>query len=110
MSSDSIPLRPPMTRDAVGALLGQTMGLVASPPVCAPAAAGPSPGPGSLVVVVGVGRLILIIQYLAGDLSPDRLVDQAGHVAIQPAAFLFVYVCFPVLGVAFGVTAWLTRR
>jgi FtsH-binding integral membrane protein len=29
MSSDSIPLRPPMTRDAVGTLLGQTMGLVA---------------------------------------------------------------------------------
>ena len=29
MSSDSIPLRPPMTRDAVGILLGQTMGLVA---------------------------------------------------------------------------------
>jgi FtsH-binding integral membrane protein len=29
MSSDSIPLRPPITRDASGALLGQTMGLVA---------------------------------------------------------------------------------
>jgi FtsH-binding integral membrane protein len=29
MSSDSISLRPPMTRDAVGTLLGQTMGLVA---------------------------------------------------------------------------------
>jgi FtsH-binding integral membrane protein len=29
VSSDSIPLRPPMTRDAVGTLLGQTMGLVA---------------------------------------------------------------------------------
>ena len=29
MSSDSIPLRPPMTRDAAGTLLGQTMGLVA---------------------------------------------------------------------------------
>jgi hypothetical protein len=29
MSSNSIPLRPPMTRDAAGTLLGQTMGLVA---------------------------------------------------------------------------------
>jgi FtsH-binding integral membrane protein len=29
MSSNSVPLRPPMTRDAVGTLLGQTMGLVA---------------------------------------------------------------------------------
>jgi hypothetical protein len=26
---DSIPLRPPMTRDAAGTLFGQTMGLVA---------------------------------------------------------------------------------
>ena len=29
MSSDSVPLRRPMTRDAAGTLLGQTMGLVA---------------------------------------------------------------------------------
>lgn len=29
MSSDSVPLRPPMTRDAAGTLLGQTVGLVA---------------------------------------------------------------------------------
>jgi FtsH-binding integral membrane protein len=29
MSSQSVPLRPPMTRDAAGTLLGQTMGLVA---------------------------------------------------------------------------------
>ena len=39
---------------------------------------------GTLVTVAGVGGLILMIQYYAGDLSPDRLVDQAGHVAIQP--------------------------
>ena len=61
---------------------------------------------GTLVTVAGVGGLILMIQYYAGDLSPDRLVDQAGHVAIQPATFVFVYICFLVL----GVTAWLTRR
>ena len=65
---------------------------------------------GTLVIVAGVGGLILMIRYYAGDLSPDRLVDQAGHVAIQPATFVFVYICFLVLGVAFGVTAWLTRR
>jgi FtsH-binding integral membrane protein len=29
MSSNSVPLQPPMTRDAAGTLLGQTMGLVA---------------------------------------------------------------------------------
>ena len=29
MSSDSVPLRAPMTRDAAGTLLGQTMALVA---------------------------------------------------------------------------------
>jgi|Tabmets5t2r1_1033131.scaffolds.fasta_scaffold34628_2 hypothetical protein len=29
MSSDSVPLRRPMTRDVAGTLLGQTMGLVA---------------------------------------------------------------------------------
>jgi FtsH-binding integral membrane protein len=29
MSSDSVPVGPPMTRDAAGTLLGQTMGLVA---------------------------------------------------------------------------------
>ena len=65
---------------------------------------------GTLVTVAGVGGLILMIRFYAGDLSPDRLVDQAGHVAIQPATFVFVYICFLVLGVAFGVTAWLTRR
>ena len=65
---------------------------------------------GSLLTVAGVGGLIVMIQYFAGHLNPDRLVDQAGHVAIQPATFVFVYVCFLVLGLAFGVTAWLTRR
>ena len=65
---------------------------------------------GSLLTVVGVAGLILMIRYFVGDLNPDRLVDQAGHVAIHPATFVFVYVCFLVLGLAFGVTAWLTRR
>ena len=61
---------------------------------------------GSLLTVVGVAGLILMIRYFVGDLNPDRLVDQAGHVAIHPATFVFVYVlCFLVLGLAFGVTA-----
>jgi FtsH-binding integral membrane protein len=30
MSSNSVPLRAPLTRDAAGTLLGQTMGLVAA--------------------------------------------------------------------------------
>jgi hypothetical protein len=59
---------------------------------------------GTLVGVAGVAGLIVIIQYFAGDLSNDR---QGG---IHPATGLFVYVCFLVLGLAFGVTAWLTRR
>jgi hypothetical protein len=29
---------------------------------------------------------------------------------MRPGTFVFVYLCFLVLGVAFGVTAWLTRR
>ncbi len=49
-----------------------------------------------------VAGLILTIRYCAGDLGNDWL----GHV--YPATYLFVYVCFLVLGLAFGVTAWLT--
>jgi hypothetical protein len=59
---------------------------------------------GSLVGVAGVAGLILAIRYLVGDLDSDRLGG------IHPATYLFVYVCFLVLGLAFGVTAWLTRR
>lgn len=59
---------------------------------------------GSLVAVAGVAGLILVIRYFAGDLGRDRLG------AIQPAAYLFVYACFLVLGLAFGLTAWLTRQ
>ena len=59
---------------------------------------------GSLLAVVGVAGLIVTIGYFAGDLSNERLGG------IHPATFLFVYTCFLVLGVAFGVTAWLTRR
>lgn len=69
--------------------------------------AAPAAGPGLGRVAGGRGRrvrLILMIRYFAGDLSSDRLG------AIHPATFMFVYVCFLVLGVAFGMTAWLTRR
>jgi hypothetical protein len=59
---------------------------------------------GTLVGVWGVAGLILIIRYFAGDLSNDRLGG------IYPATGLFVYACFLVLGLSFGVTAWLTRR
>ena len=59
---------------------------------------------GPPVAVAGVAGLIVTIQYFAGDLDPDRLGG------IHPATFLFVYTCFLVLGLAFGVTAWLTRR
>lgn len=59
---------------------------------------------GSLMGMVGVAGLIVTIRYFAGDLSNDRLGG------IHPGTFLFAYVCFLVLGLASGVTAWLTRR
>ena len=59
---------------------------------------------GSLMAVAGVAGLIVTIRDFAGNVSPDRLGG------IYPATYLFVYVCFLVLGLAFGVTAWLTRR
>jgi len=59
---------------------------------------------GSLVGVAGAAGLVVTIGYFVGDLSNDRLG------AIHPATFLFVYASFLVLGLAFGVTAWLTRR
>ena len=54
--------------------------------------------------MVGVAGLTLTISHFADDLSHDRLGG------IHPGTFLFVYVCFLVLGLAFGVAAWLTRR
>jgi hypothetical protein len=59
---------------------------------------------GSLLAVVGAAGLIVTIRYFAADLSHDRTGG------IHPGTFLFVYVCFLVLGLAFGVTARLTRR
>lgn len=59
---------------------------------------------GSLLALAGVGEFVQTIRYYAGDLSKAWLGG------IQPATFLFVGVCFLVLGLAFGVTAWLTRR
>lgn len=59
---------------------------------------------GSLVGVAGMAGLVVMIPYFAGDGSNDRLAG------IHPATYLFVYICFLVLGLAFGVTAWLTRR
>lgn len=59
---------------------------------------------GSLVAVAGVGEFVQTIRYFAGDLPKHWLGG------IYPATFLFVGVCFLVLGLAFGVTAWLTRR
>jgi hypothetical protein len=59
---------------------------------------------GSLLAVAGVAGLIWTIRYFAGGLSSDRLGG------IHPVTFLFVYTCFLLLGVAFGLTAWLTRR
>ena len=53
---------------------------------------------------LAVAGLILLSGYLVGDLGNDRLDG------IHLATFLFVYACFLVLGLAFGVTAWLIRR
>ncbi len=59
---------------------------------------------GSLLAVAGVGEFVQTARYFAGDL-PEHWLG-----GIYPVTFLFVGVCFLVLGVAFGVTAWLTRR
>ena len=59
---------------------------------------------GSLVAVVGVAGLIVTIQYLAAALA---LTGRAGS---APAPTCLVYVCFLMLGLAFGATAWLTRQ
>lgn len=59
---------------------------------------------GSLVAVAGVGEFVQAIRYFAGDLPSSWLSG------MHPATVPFVGVCFLVLGVAFGVTAWLTRR
>lgn len=61
------------------------------------------PWAGSLVAVAGVAGLVWTIRYFAGDLGRARLGG------IQPGIFLFACACFLVLGLAFGVTAWLTR-
>jgi hypothetical protein len=59
---------------------------------------------GSLMALAGVGEFVQTIRYYAGDL-PRNWMD-----GMYPAIGLYVGVCFLVLGVAFGVTAWLTRR
>ena len=57
---------------------------------------------GSLMTVVGVAGVILITLYFAGDQGVGRGDLYAG-------TFLFTYICFTMLGVAFAGTAWLTR-
>ena len=58
---------------------------------------------GSLMAVAGVYGLILTIRYYAGDHS----IDQGD---LDPGTYLFTYICFLMLGLGFGGTAWLTRR
>jgi hypothetical protein len=58
----------------------------------------------SLLAVAGVGEFVQTIRYLVGNLREHWLGG------IYPATFLFVGACFLVLGLAFRVTAWLTRR
>lgn len=59
---------------------------------------------GSLLAVVGALGLALMVGYSLGALSEDRLG------ALEPGTFVFVYSCFLLLGLSFGVTAWLTRQ
>ena len=54
--------------------------------------------------LVGVAGLIVMVLYFAAGLGNDRLGG------IHPGTYLFVYACFLVPGLTFGVTAWLTRR
>jgi hypothetical protein len=59
---------------------------------------------GSLLAVVGILGLALILGYYLGAVSEDRLG------ALEPGTFVFVYLCFLLLGLSFGATAWLTRE
>jgi hypothetical protein len=58
---------------------------------------------GSLMAVVGVGGVILITLYFAGDHGIGRGDLYAG-------TYVFTYICFTMIGVGFAGTAWLTRR
>jgi hypothetical protein len=58
---------------------------------------------GSLIAVWVVVGLTLTIRYYAGDHGAMGLGD------LDPGTYLFTYICFPMLGLGFAGTAWLTR-
>jgi hypothetical protein len=51
----------------------------------------------------GAAGLTMTLAHLTG------IHRTHGLGGIHPATYVFVYVCFLVLGLAFGVTAWQTR-
>ena len=54
-------------------------------------------------VMASIGLLRLaatLVEVIAGDPFP----------LLTPAIYIYVYTCFCVLGVAFAITAWRTRR
>ena len=58
---------------------------------------------GSLIAMWGLVGLILTIMYIAGD-------HVIGVGDLDAGTYVFTYICFVMLGLGFGGTAWLTRR
>ena len=58
---------------------------------------------GSLIAMWGLVGLILTILYIAGD-------HVMGVGDLDPGTYVFTYICFVMLGLGFGGTAWLNRR
>ena len=62
---------------------------------------------GSLMSVLGVSGLVLTISGTSGTSLVGSSNDWG---SLDTGTYLFTYVCFLVLGLGFGATAWLTRR
>ena len=58
---------------------------------------------GSLIALWGLVGLILTILYIAGD-------HVTGVGDLNAGTYVFTYICFVMLGLGFGGTAWLTRQ
>jgi hypothetical protein len=58
---------------------------------------------GSLIAMWGLVGLILTILYIVGD-------HIMGVGDLDAGTYVFTYICFVMLGLGFGGTAWLTRR
>lgn len=61
---------------------------------------------GTIMVVPGAVGLVGILDYIAGT----HLFRDTKLGGVSPATYVFVYICFLTLGLAFASTTFLTRR